>query len=286
MILGLFFASYALGAVQAQEVIEQMTIQVGTDLTEYQNYGNMKSVGVWGYGTDAPHLLGALLLPLPHVEVRVVGGTRYKWEGDPDYCSIQFAVTGEAPEQIEYLKSITKLKYGGYEFSISEGDGDKAVMPINGMTALVVQQRSCAFADAFEAAYPQGSTVEISIVRQTADLLPPAILDVGFSLQSGFPGSVPVSGGPIYYSGALSNSSDVGKSIHYWITTRLPDGSGYPLSTPRSATVAAGSQLSELESFGVPAWFPAGSYTARLVAADSVTGELVSQEIAFSKADN
>lgn len=57
-------------------------------------------------------------------------------------------------------------------------------------------------------------------------------------------------------------------------------------SMPFSLTVAAGSSFSELKTFNVPAWFPAGNYSARLVMVDPATGERVTADIPFGKSAN
>lgn len=114
----------------------------------------------------------------------------------------------------------------------------------------------------------------------------PATLGVNFSLRAGYPNVVPASGGYIRHSRSLSNLSQVDKPITYWISTSLPDGSGFPLLTPRTLSVPAGGTLTELKNFSVPAWFPVGTYTARLVLVDPATGERVYGEIAFSKSAN
>lgn len=288
-LLGLIFGLCAAGMVQAQEVVDQLTIQVGTALTEYTDYGNVKSIGNWGYASDGAELLGALVLPAQAVDVRNIGVIRYKWVYDPDSCNVQLLVDGNTPIQLAYMQSITALKYGDLEFAISTGDGDKYIGPLNSQTVLLVQQKSCAFANAVEAAYPQGSIVNIAITREVADPLPPVVpatLGVNFSLRAGYSSEVPAIGGAVRHSRMLSNLGATDKPVLYWITTQLPGGSGYPLLTPRSVTVAAGSSFSELKTFAVPAWFPAGSYSARLVMVDPATGERVTADIPFSKSAN
>lgn len=285
--LGLLLGLCAAGMVQAQEVVDKMTIQVGAGLMDgYMPYK------AWGYSADSEFPLGSLVLPAPGVEILVVAGNEYQFENGDQLCAEGLAVNGDGPEQVKYLRSIVALKYGDIKLDIKNADNSDVsfyVMPDDGRTGLGLLG-SCGFFRAVEAAYPDGSIVNIAITREVADPLPPVIvpatLGVDFSLRAGYPNQVPAIGGAIRHSCTLSNLGVTGKPILYWITTRVPGGSDYPLLTPRSVTVAAGTSFSELKTFPVPAWFPAGSYSARLVMVDPATGERVTADIPFSKAAN
>lgn len=274
-LLGLLFGLCAAGMVQAQEVVDQLTIEVGADLDS------------WGYDSRPESLLGALIQPAPSVELSGIGWSRNDSSFGVEGCSVGLVLKTANSEQRKYLESIKRLKYGDFEFELSEGDG---LYYLFNNSYLTVQQRSCAFANAVAAAYPQGSIVDIAIVREVADPLPPVIvpatLGVTFKLRAGYPSVVPAAGGGIRYSSALSNLSATGKPILYWISTQLSGGTGYRLLNPTTVTVTAAASLNEVKAFSVPAWFPAGNYKARLVAVDPATGEQVSAELAFSKSIN
>lgn len=270
---------------QAAEVTDSWTINSGYKLTNYENYGNVKSISNWGYGDSTVEPIGNLLSSSTNSPAPIfIGGIHYTWVLDPDFCAVQVILPGATPENLDYLKSVTKVTYGDYSFNISEGDGDKLLSYAEGMTGLVVQQKSCAFANAVESAYPEGSVVTVSVTREvTPPVEPVATLSAALNLKSPTANTVAATGGTIRHTRAITNLSGADKTVLYWITTTLPDGSGYPLLTPRSTTLAAGGALNELKSFSVPAWFPAGAYTARLVAVDTTSGERVTSELLFNK---
>lgn len=270
---------------QATEVTDSWTISSGYELTNYEDYGNVKSRSYWGYSGHPEELIGSLLSssngsPAP----KLIGNIHYTWALDPDFCAVQIFFPGATPENLDYLKSITKVTYGDYSFNISEGDGDKAYNYFEDMAGLIIQQKSCAFANAVESAYPEGSVVTVSVTREvTPPIEPVATLSAAFSLKSPTANTVAATGGTIRHTRTITNLTAADKTVLYWITTTLQDGSGYPLLTPRSMTLTAGSSLNELKSFSVPAWFPAGAYTARLAAVDTTTGERVTSELLFNK---
>lgn len=269
---------------QAAEVTDSWVINSGYKLTNYESYGNVKSISYWGYGDSTIEPIGNLLSSNNSLLPAYIGGIHYTWHRGPDFCAVQVILPGTTPENLDYLKSVTKVTYGDYSFNISEGDGDKLINYAEGMTGLVVQQKSCAFANAVESAYPQGTVVTVSLTREvTPPVEPVATLSAALNLKSPTANTVTATGGTIRHTRAITNLSGADKTVLYWITTTLPDGSGYPLLTPRSMTLTAGSALNELKSFSVPAWFPAGAYTARLVAVDTTSGERVAAELLFNK---
>lgn len=269
---------------QAAEVTDSWVINSGYKLTNYESYGNVKSISYWGYGDSTIEPIGNLLSSNNSLLPVYIGGIHYTWHMDPDFCAVQVILPGATPENLDYLKSVTKVTYGDYSFNISEGDGDKLINYVEGMTGLVVQQKSCAFANAVESAYPQGTVVTVSLTREvTPPVEPVATLSAALNLKSPTANTVTATGGTIRHTRAITNLSGADKTVLYWITTTLPDGSGYPLLTPRSMTLTAGSALNELKSFSVPAWFPAGAYAARLVAVDTTSGERVTSELLFNK---
>lgn len=126
----------------------------------------------------------------------------------------------------------------------------------------------------------------IKIYEDPADLQEPPPepnLGLAFTLRSGTSDVLPAAGGYIRHSRTLFNHSGNDLSLSYWITTELADGTRYPLLAPRTVQVAAGSSFSEPKNFLIPAWFPAGSYKARLVVADEASGERVHADLNFSK---
>lgn len=270
---------------QAAEVTDSWVINSGYTIKNYVDYGNLKSVAAWGYGDHSVEPVGSLLSSTTNSPAPVfIGGIHYTWVLDPDFCAVQVILPGATPENLDYLKSVTKVTYGDYSFNISEGDGDKLINYVEDMTGLVVQQKSCAFANAVESAYPEGSVVTVSVTREVTPPVEPVVtLSAALNLKSPTANTVAATGGTIRHTRAITNLSGADKTVLYWITTTLPDGSGYPLLTPRSMTLIAGGALNELKSFSVPAWFPAGAYTARLVAVDTTTGERVTAELMFNK---
>lgn len=172
-----------------------------------------------------------------------------------------------------------------------EINGNKVYSGVFGSTDLqdIRMSLSPVYGNATNCDQARAAVSNVLVYEDPSDIQtpPPApLLGVSLSLRAGYPNLLPASGGYIRHTRSLSNLSPVDKLISYWITTSLPDGSGYPLLTPRTVTVAPGSNLTELKSFGVPAWFPAGGYVARLVAVDPTTGERVYGEIPFSKSAN
>ncbi|QKE65558.1 hypothetical protein HNE05_20070 [Aquipseudomonas campi] len=126
----------------------------------------------------------------------------------------------------------------------------------------------------------------IKIYEDPADLQgppPEPMLGLELKLRPGTTDVLPASGGYIRHSRTLFNRSANDLSLSYWITTELPDGTSYPLLSPRTVQVPAGSSFSELKNFLIPAWLPAGGYKARLVVADEASGERIYADLNFSK---
>lgn len=126
----------------------------------------------------------------------------------------------------------------------------------------------------------------IKVYEDPADLsVPPPqpTLGLDFTLRPKTTDVLPPEGGYIRHSRSLHNLGVDELTLSYWITTELADGTSYPLLSPRSVQVAAGTSFSELKSFLVPSWFPAGTYQARLVMVNAVTGERLHADLGFSK---
>lgn len=126
----------------------------------------------------------------------------------------------------------------------------------------------------------------IKIYEDPADLQgppPEPILGLEFKLRPGTTDVLPAAGGYIRHSRTLYNRSGSDLSLSYWITTELPDGNSYPLLAPRIVQVPVGASFAELKNFLIPAWFPAGGYTARLVVVDEASGERAYSDLSFSK---
>lgn len=137
-----------------------------------------------------------------------------------------------------------------------------------------------------QCAQTEAAITNVKVYEDPSDLLehiPEPKLGLAFNLRNGTTDVLPASGGYIRHSRTLFNHSTADLSLTYWITTELGDGTTYPLLSPRSITVPAGSSFSELKNFLVPAWFSSGSYQARLVAVDAATGERVFSELHFTK---
>lgn len=115
---------------------------------------------------------------------------------------------------------------------------------------------------------------------------PPVVdtVTADISLYPGSPSVVGPNGGDIRFRRIVKNVSDSPSTIRYWLYATTLDGSAYPLNLPYTATLYPDKQSNALGTFSVPAWFPAGQYSIRLMAVDLSNGRLVSDSLPFTKA--
>nr|WP_298145724.1 hypothetical protein [uncultured Pseudomonas sp.] len=116
---------------------------------------------------------------------------------------------------------------------------------------------------------------------------PPVVdtVTADISLYPGSPSVVGPNGGDIRFRRIVKNINDSPSSIRYWVYAASLDGSAYPLNLPYTTTLYPGQQTNVLGTFSVPAWFPAGQYSVRLMAVDLSNGQLVSDSLPFTKAE-
>ncbi|MES2820245.1 MAG: hypothetical protein V4812_14805 [Pseudomonadota bacterium] len=102
-------------------------------------------------------------------------------------------------------------------------------------------------------------------------------------LSPGASSTVGPLGGSIAYRRSVQNLSATERSVRYWIYASMPDGSAYPLYSPFTTGIPAAGQTTTTSTLAIPAWFPAGSHNARIVAVDLNTGQIVTGNLPFKK---
>lgn len=148
----------------ANSTVDSTTIQVGTQ-TEIFDQGNRKSTSFWGYMNAFDMSTGAILSTNVNHNINTLGWIRMKYHNSPDFCGVQLAISGTSSEEANYISSISKISFAAEEFIISSGDGDFYNGPVANMSALAVQQVSCATLNKLELDHHENAAVEIKITR-------------------------------------------------------------------------------------------------------------------------
>lgn len=126
----------------------------------------------------------------------------------------------------------------------------------------------------------------IKIYESPEDLVQtPVVNNIGASLYlyPGYPDSVGPMGGSIRYRRIVQNLSATARDIRYWIYASMPNGNAYPLYSPYTASIPAAGENNVASTLSIPAWFPAGTHSARIIAVDLSTGQMVSGSMVFRK---
>ncbi len=126
----------------------------------------------------------------------------------------------------------------------------------------------------------------IRIYESPEDLLedPTETFDLALSLNS--TPEVPAVGGRLKYDFVIGNLDDVAHSQIHWLSINLPSGEQYSaLKRRREIAIQPGDYFQRTGGVKIPAWVPAGDYELKLVVIDSVSGEVKTTSLPFTKLD-
>ena len=122
---------------------------------------------------------------------------------------------------------------------------------------------------------------------QTVLLVPQEkIADISIQIHSDTtPVVVTADGGDRWvFTETITNQSQTSQTLLYWEVLVMPDGSDYPRSTPKRLVLEAGGMFTDSKTqLQLPAYFPPGNYSYKVIAINDANGERYMSELPLVK---